>query len=132
MSIQTILTQFPGPYFVATVENGQPRVRPFGLVLEYHGRLYFGVGDQKASYRQLHENPALEISAVGADKRWLRIRGQAVFDDDPELLEAVYQTLPHLRAAYSQEGGPRLRPFYIRDGIAEIASTAGEFTSFPF
>ena len=69
MSIQTILTQFTGPYFVATVEDGQPRVRPFGLVLEHQGRIYFGVGDQKASYRQLVEQPAEGFFAVGFTDR---------------------------------------------------------------
>lgn len=130
MSIQKILTQFAGPYFVATVENGLPRVRPFGLVLEYNGRLYFGVGDQKASYRQLQEQPALEISAIDADRNWLRVRGEAVFDDDPAVLEAAFAKLPHLRAQYSQESGPRLKPFYIKEGVAEIASLAGDFESF--
>lgn len=130
MSIQTILTQFTGPYFVATVENGQPRVRPFGLVLEYQGRLYFGVGDQKASYRQLVEQPVLEISAVDGEKNWLRIRGEAEFDEDPALLEKIFQLKPHLKPQYSQEGGPRLKPFYIKNGIAEIASLTGNFQSF--
>lgn len=130
MSIQRILTQFTGPYFVATVENGQPRVRPFGLVLEYRGRLYFGVGSQKASYRQLLEQPALEISAVDPDKNWLRLRGEAVFDDDPALLEAIFQARPNLKPQYSQEGGPRLKPFYISGGVAEIAGLAGGFETF--
>lgn len=132
MSIQTILTQFTGPYFVATVEDGQPRVRPFGLVLEHQGRIYFGVGDQKASYRQLVEQPAIEISAVDGEKNWLRLRGEAVFDDDPALLEKIFGLKPHLKAQYNQEGGPRLKPFYIKNGIAEIASLAGDFQSFQF
>ena len=129
MSIQRILTQFTGPYFVATVENGLPKVRPFGLVLEYEGRLYFGVGNQKASYRQLLEQPALEISAVDTDRNWLRIRGKAVFDDDPVLLEKVFTKMPHLRAQYSDENGPRLKPFYI-EGVAEIAGLSGSFEQF--
>lgn len=130
MSIQTLLKQFTGPYFVATVENGEPRVRPFGLVLEYQGRLYFGVGDQKASYRQLVARPVLEISAVDGEKNWLRLRGEAVFDDDPALLEQIFKVMPHLRPQYSQAGGPRLKPFYIKNGVAEIASLSGSFTSF--
>ena len=132
MSIQTILTQFTGPYFVATVENGQPRVRPFGLVLEYQGRLYFGVGDHKASYRQLVELAVLEISAVDEAKNWLRIRGEAEFDDDPTLLAEIFQLMPHLKPQYSQDGGPRLKPFFIKNGVAEIASLAGDFQSFRF
>lgn len=130
MSIQTILTQFTGPYFLATVEQGEPRVRPLGLVLEYEGRLYFGLGSQKAGYRQLLEQPALELSAVDANKNWLRIRGQAVFDDSAEVLAAIYKKMPHLQAQYSTPDGPRLKPFYIRDGVAEVAGLDGSFQHF--
>jgi uncharacterized pyridoxamine 5'-phosphate oxidase family protein len=130
MSIQKILEQFTGPYYVATVENGEPRVRPFGLVLEYQGRLYFGVGDQKASYRQLEEKPSLEISATDADKNWLRVRGEAVFDEDEELLKEIFRLKPHLEAQYTQENGPRLKPFYIKNAVAEVASLSGDFESF--
>lgn len=131
MSIQRILEQFTGPYFVATVENGHPRVRPFGLVLEYRGRLYFGVGDQKASYRQLLAQPTVEISAVDGEKNWLRLRGEVVFDEDPALLEKIFERKPHLKAQYSGENGPRLKPFYIQNGTAEIADLSGGFTAFP-
>ncbi len=130
MSIQTILTQFTGPYFLATVEQGEPRVRPLGLVLEYEGRLYFGLGSQKAGYRQLLEQPTLEISAVDANKNWLRIRGQAAFDDSSEVLEAIYKKMPHLKAQYSAPDGPQLKPFFIRDGVAEIAGLDGSFQRF--
>ncbi|MCD7845654.1 MAG: pyridoxamine 5'-phosphate oxidase family protein [Oscillospiraceae bacterium] len=132
MSIQKILEQFGGPFFLATVEQGEPRVRPLGLILEYEGRLYLGLGSQKAGYRQLLEQPALELSAVDANKNWLRIRGEAVFDDSPAVLAAVYEKMPHLEAQYSASDGPRLKPFYIKNGVAEIASLSGEFQSFTF
>ncbi len=130
MSIQNILKQFTGPYFVTTVENGKPRVRPFGLVVEHQSRLYFGVGGQKASYLQLLAQPALEISAVDGEKNWLRLRGEAAFDDDPALLDKIFEVMPHLKPQYSQECGPRLKPFYIKDGVAEIASLSGDFKKF--
>ncbi len=130
MSIQRILTRFSGPFFVATVEDGYPRVRPFGLVLEYENRLYFGVGSQKASYRQLLKQPALEICAVDGERNWLRIRGEAAFDDDPALLEEIFRLKPHLRGQYSQKDGPQLKPFYIRSGVAEVAGLSGSFESF--
>ena len=130
MSIQRILKQFTGPYFVATVENGLPKVRPFGLVVEHNGRLYFGVGSHKASYRQLVEQPALEISATDPDKNWLRIRGEAVFDDDPAVLEKAYAAKPNVKAQYSDPNGPQLKPFYLKNATVEIASLAGDFESF--
>ena len=50
-----------GTYYLATCEEGQPRVRPFGTVNLYKGKLYIQTGKSKAVSRQLHANPKLEI-----------------------------------------------------------------------
>ena len=129
MSIRSILEQFTGPYFVATVEGSEPRVRPFGVALEIEGRLYFAVGSQKAAYRQLNANPQAEVCTVDGSRHWLRVRGRAVFDDRAEVLERIWAQWPHLRAGYSLQDGPRLKPFYIEGGVAEVAGLDGSFAS---
>ncbi len=43
-----------GTYFIATCEDGQPRVRPFGTAHIYNGKLYIQTGKSKAVSRQLH------------------------------------------------------------------------------
>lgn len=53
-----------GTYYLATCENGQPRVRPFGTVNIYKDRLYIQTGRSKAVSRQLHANPRLELCAM--------------------------------------------------------------------
>ena len=53
-----------GDYFLATCDDGQPRVRPFGTVNIYNGRLYIQTGKSKSVSRQLHKNPKLEICAM--------------------------------------------------------------------
>ena len=40
-----------GTYFIATCEGNQPRVRPFGTVNLYKGRLYIQTGKSKAVSR---------------------------------------------------------------------------------
>ena len=32
-------------YYLATVEEDQPRVRPFGTILNYEGKLYIQTGE---------------------------------------------------------------------------------------
>ena len=39
--------------FLATVDHGKPRVRPFGFMFAEDGKLYFCTNDQKDVYRQL-------------------------------------------------------------------------------
>ena len=50
-----------GAYFLATCEDAQPRVRPFGTVNLYKDRLYIQTGKSKAVSRQLHVNPKLAL-----------------------------------------------------------------------
>ena len=40
----------PVLYF-ASVDGDRPRVRPFGSIMEFEGKLYMGMGDYKESYR---------------------------------------------------------------------------------
>ena len=48
-------------FYFATVDGDKPRVRPLGFVMNYEGKLYFGIGKHKASYKQLQANPNVEI-----------------------------------------------------------------------
>lgn len=70
-------------YYLATVENGDPRVRPFGTVDLFEGKLYIQTGKNKRVYRQIMDHPQVEICAcVGPE--WLRLSGELVPDDRVE------------------------------------------------
>ena len=53
--------QQTGVFAVATVENGEPKVRPFGAVAEFEGKLYLCTGNQKAVYRQIKAHPQVQM-----------------------------------------------------------------------
>lgn len=80
--------QKSGVWFLATVENGQPHLRPFGSIRLYRDRLYFLTGRGKAVSRQLHTNPRVELCAIQGDE-WLRVEGGAVLDTDLEAHAAL-------------------------------------------
>ena len=42
-----------GTFYLATEENGQPRVRPFGAISDFEEKLYFETNNQKKVYQQL-------------------------------------------------------------------------------
>ena len=52
-----------GTYYLATVEGDQPRVRPFGTIHEFEGKLYIQTGKAKPVSAQIHANPKVEICA---------------------------------------------------------------------
>jgi len=116
------------PFYLATVEGAQARVRPMGFVMEFEGRIYFGLGDQKAVYRQMKANPQVEISVTASqapDSPWLRLTGRAVFDTRPELWAAALKAMPRLSDLYPETGPARLAAFYLQNAEAVFYDMKG-------
>jgi len=114
-----------GVYFIATCEDSQPRVRPFGTVNIYNNKLFIQTAKSKAVSRQLHQNPKLEICAmVGND--WLRIEASAVEDDDREARASMLDAYPNLKAMYSPDDG-NTEVWYLRN----VTATLYSFTEAP-
>ena len=90
-----------GTYYLATVDGDQPRVRPFGTVMIFEGKLYIQTGKVKPVSRQLAANPKAEICAF-RDGKWLRVSGELVEDDRIEAKTAMLDKYPSLRGMYSE------------------------------
>lgn len=56
-----------GTYYLATTEGGQPRVRPFGTVDIFEGRLYIQTGKVKMSTDKCLPTPKLKSAHLTAD-----------------------------------------------------------------
>ena len=50
-------------YYLATVEDDQPRVRPFGTAHVFEGKLYIQTGKVKDVSKQIKANPKVERCA---------------------------------------------------------------------
>ena len=109
-----------GTYYLATCDGAQPRVRPFGTVNVYKGRLYIQTGKTKAVSRQLHANPKLEICTM-VDGKWLRIEAHAVEDDDREARVSMLDAYPSLQAMYSPDDG-NTEVWFLRNVTATLSS----------
>ena len=109
-----------GTYYLATVEGDQPRVRPFGTILCFEGRLYIQTGKSKPVSKQLSLNPKAEICAF-KDGRWIRVCGELIEDDRVEARKAMLDAYPELRSMYDENDG-NTQVFYFRNASATIAS----------
>ena len=109
-----------GTYYLATVEGDQPRVRPFGTVDIFEGRLYIQTGKSKAVSHQLQANPKAELCAF-ADGKWLRVAGTLVRDDRVEAKAHMLDNYPQLKAMYSAEDD-NTEVLYFTDATATFAS----------
>ncbi len=105
-------------FYIATVENGTPKVRPFGFVMEFEGKLYFCTNNQKDIYRQLQANPELEISATSAGYQWIRLKGKAVFDKNSTAKVKAFEVSPALANMYKSSDNPIFEVFYLQNGEA--------------
>ena len=105
-----------GVYFIATVDGDQPRVRPFGTVNIFEGRLYIQTGRKKNVSKQLARNGKVEICAFQPEKkRWLRLSGTLVDDDRREAKESMLEAYPGLRRMYSPDD-PNTQVLYFAPG----------------
>ena len=107
-------------YYLATVEGDQPRVRPFGTVNVFEGKLYIQTGKVKSVSKQIHANPKVEICAF-KNGEWLRIAGILVEDDRLEAREAMLDAYPSLKAMYKADDG-NTEVFYLKDATATFSS----------
>ena len=109
-----------GTYYLATVEGDQPRVRAFGTVLLYEGKLYIQTGKIKAVSKQIKANPKVEICAF-KDGSWIRLSGILEEDDRREVKKAMLDKMPTLRAMYSEDDG-NTEMLYFKSGEATFSS----------
>lgn len=113
-----------GTYYLATVEGDQPRVRPFGTVDLFEGRLYIQTGKKKEVSRQLQANPKAEITAF-ADGKWIRVAGKLIRDDRVEAKKHMLDQYPSLQMMYSAEDD-NTEVLYFEDATATFSSFTEE------
>ncbi|MGI6401080.1 MAG: pyridoxamine 5'-phosphate oxidase family protein [Thermoguttaceae bacterium] len=112
-------------YFVATsdeIDETQPRVRPFGTIEIFDGKLCFQTGRQKSVSKQLHNNPKIEICAYDAEtNKWLRLTCVAVEEARLEAQRQILDAYPELKSIYAVDDGVT-EVFKIEHGVAVIFS----------
>lgn len=111
-----------GTYYLATVEGDQPRVRPFGTVNVFEGKLYIQTGKIKPVSHQLHTNPKAEICAF-KDGQWIRLAGELVSDDRYEAKASMLDAYPSLKRMYSADDD-NTEVLYFKNAAYTISSFA--------
>ncbi|MHC1681846.1 MAG: pyridoxamine 5'-phosphate oxidase family protein [Clostridiaceae bacterium] len=119
-----------GTFFISTVDGDQPRVRPFGFVMDYEGKLCLCTSNKKPTFAQLKVNPKTEISAT-KDGRWIRLSGEAEFCTTKESKAKALEVAPSLKAMYSVDDDI-FEVFYIKNVKAVIADFSGNVEEYVF
>lgn len=111
-------------YYLATVEGDQPRVRPFGTVLLFEGKLYIQTGKVKNVAKQIDKNGKVEICAMKGDE-WIRVAGKLTEDDRIEARQVMLDAYPSLQAMYQADDGNTV-VYYFEEAVATISSFTHE------
>ena len=109
-----------GTFYIATVEGDQPRVRPFGTIEMFEGKLYIQTGKIKEVSKQLQANPKAEICAF-KDGKWLRVSGKLICDDRREAKVHMLDAYPSLQRMYSPDDD-NTEVLYFEDATATFSS----------
>ena len=105
-------------FYLATVEDDKPHVRPLGSHKLIDGKLYFLVGDFKNVYKQLLKNSNCELVASKATGEWMRISGKAIFETDFKKSIEMMNDNKNLKELYEKNGWKAM-VFHI-EGKVEI------------
>ena len=113
-----------GVFYVATNEQGQPRVRPFGVVADFEDKLYISTNNQKDLFKQMQENPKIEISGM-KNGTWIRVEAIVVRDNRKEAREKMLADNPSLEEMYAADDG-KMEVLYLQNATATISSFTDE------
>ena len=109
-----------GVYYLATISEDGPKVRPFGTIDIFENHLYIQTGKNKDVYKQIEKNNKVEICAF-SNGRWIRISGELIPDDRVEAKKHMLDKYPDLRGMYNENDDNTI-VLYFKSGSAVISS----------
>lgn len=105
-------------YYLATMDGDMPRVRPFGTVNLYEGKLYIQTGKVKNVSKQIDANNNVELCGF-KNGEWIRVSGKLINDDRLEAKKDMLDHYPSLRNMYD-ENDDNTQVLYFEDASATI------------
>ncbi len=116
------------PAFLATLGTcGNPRVRPVQSPLLYENKIYFCTANTKNLYKHIKAHSGIEFCSCAKDGTFLRLRANAVFEDNKKVKEAMFKKYPDLKHIYQSPENPTFEVFYLDKVSAKLQRLDGTF-----
>src|SRR5699024_2355328 len=80
--VVAFLQENPVQYLATVGRDGKAKCRPFMFAGELDGKLWFCTNNQKDVYKDMQANPSVEVSVSSPSYAWIRLNGEAVFEDN--------------------------------------------------
>ena len=111
-------------YIGGTYRDGKAKCRPFMFIDEMDGKLWFCTNSTKDVYKDMQENPNIEISVSSPSYEWIRLHGKAVFENNMAAKEMCMEN-PIVKGQYQTAENPIFEVFYLDDAHGVIADFSG-------
>ncbi len=118
------LTENPVQYLATVGRDRKAKCRPFMFAGEKDGKLWFCTNNTKDVYKDMQQNPNVEVSVSSPTYAWIRLNGRAVFVNDMAVKEMCIQN-PIVKSQYQTADNPIFEVFYLAEAHAVIADFSG-------
>lgn len=118
------LTENPVQYLASVGRDQKAKCRPFMFCFEQDGKLWFCTNNQKDVYKDMQENPYIEVSVSSPSYAWIRLNGKAVFEENMAVKQGCMSN-PIVKGQYQTADNPIFKVFYLDEAHAVIADFSG-------
>ncbi|MCH3914894.1 MAG: pyridoxamine 5'-phosphate oxidase family protein [Acidaminococcaceae bacterium] len=118
------LNDNPVQYLATVGRDGKAKNRPFMFALMQEGKLWFCTNNTKEVYKDMQQNPNVEVCVSNPSYAWIRLNGKVVFEENMLIKEACMKN-PIVKNQYKTADNPIFKVFYLADAKATIADFSG-------
>lgn len=122
--VVTFLQENPVQYLATVGRDGKAKCRPFMFAGELDGKLWFCTNNEKEVYKEMRANPSIEVSVSSPSYAWLRLNGEAVFENNPAAKDMCMQN-PIVKGQYGDAANPIFEVFSLTNARAVLADFSG-------
>lgn len=103
-----------GHFFLATINNNHPSIRPFGLILKEGNHLYIATDSSKDVFDEICKDNHIQIvSYNNSNHRWIRINGKLIMETLGFVRKKLIESYPFLTQRYNESSINKLSIFRI-------------------
>lgn len=114
----------PVQYLATAGRAGKANSRPFMFAGELDSKMWFCTNNQKDVYRDMQENPKVEISVSSSSYAWIHLHGKTVFENNMAAKEmCIVNSI--VKRQYGEADNPIFEVFYLDDPHGVIADFSG-------
>ena len=100
--VVNFLQENPVQYLATVGRDGKAKCRPFMFCFEQDGKLWFCTNNTKDVYKDIQNNPYIEVCVSSPSYEWIRLNGKVVFENNMAVKEGCMNN-PIVKGQYQTD-----------------------------